>query len=140
MPQSHGNVTASQCTNSITGLRMQLTSMCEFKQNGRRIMSEGQTQCLSTLRGAIHVVLLPVMVSDICSIKINVLVITVMFLCVGHKRAAKQVTSRCFQFTISRAVFFFPPRKTCSYYTNLFNSTSNSLGSMTKPLIFLLKQ
>lgn len=74
-------------------------------------MSEGQTQCLCTLRGAIHVVLLPVMVSDICSIKINVLVITVMFLPVGHKRAAKRVTSRCFQFTVSGAIFLFPPEK-----------------------------
>lgn len=56
-------------------------------------VSARQTQCLCMLCGAIHVMLLLDLVTDlrfdILSIKINVLAITVLFLYVGHKRAAK---------------------------------------------------
>ena len=51
--------------------------------NGEEDTSEGQTQCLCTLHGAIHVMLLLDLVtalrSDILSIKMNVFVVTVPF-------------------------------------------------------------
>lgn len=88
--------------------------------NPEEDVSEGQTQHLCTLHGAIHVMLLPDLVTDlrsnILSIKINVLAITVLFLYVSHSRAAKWVTSGCFQFTIKGAIFFH--RKTYNYYYN----------------------